>query len=230
MEFCTSDLKALLNEFKETRRELIKDDDLKHIFDQIASGTAHLHGKDIIHRDIKPANVLLKLDFMRTKNKFDHIQDMTFKIADFGFSRELQFIEETEVSKSMVGNMKYSSPEVASIKGAGDKIGSYAGKPADVFSLGAMFYELATFKVPFDLNQLMNCEKKDIDLDETLKQIVCDDLRAYLKQFLEWDPNDRIVLKLVILNLKSVLFYHMLYRCYIAILCFPDFRTPNLST
>jgi NIMA (never in mitosis gene a)-related kinase len=91
----------------------------------IASGLDYLASLRIMHRDIKPGNVL--------------IRENTFKLADFGFSRQLGV--NSMYPTSVVGSPVYMSPEIIQ------------GRPysfqSDIWSLGCFAYELATFQVPF---------------------------------------------------------------------------------
>jgi serine/threonine protein kinase len=85
---------------------------------------AHQHG--IVHRDIKPANIMLLEDF--------HV-----KVMDFGIAR----LETTSLTKSNValGTPQYISPEQLE--------GRQADKRSDIFSLGAVLYEMLTRRKPF---------------------------------------------------------------------------------
>ena len=85
---------------------------------------AHQHG--IVHRDIKPANIML-------------LEDFQVKVMDFGIAR----LETTSLTKSNValGTPQYISPEQLE--------GRPADKRSDIFSLGAMLYEMLTRRKPF---------------------------------------------------------------------------------
>ncbi len=57
--------------------------------------------KDIVHRDLKPQNILLSHDG-RTKNP--QPQDITLKIADFGFAR---FLQDGVMAATLCGSPMY---------------------------------------------------------------------------------------------------------------------------
>ena len=91
----------------------------------ICEGLAHAHEADIIHRDIKPANILLD-------------SKARPKIGDFGLARA---VESTEGDSIIFGTPGYTAPEVIKNPDSVDK-------RSDVFSTGAILYELLTGELP----------------------------------------------------------------------------------
>jgi serine/threonine protein kinase/Flp pilus assembly protein TadD len=94
---------------------------------QIADGLAKAQERGIVHRDIKPGNVLITKD--------GHV-----KILDFGLAK---LAMQTRLTKTgtTVGTVAYMSPEQV----RGDEVDARS----DIFSLGAVLYELLTGQLPF---------------------------------------------------------------------------------
>ena len=105
---------------------------------QAANGLAHAHGAGLVHRDIKPQNLLLG-------------SDGTLKIADFGIARAAEATALTQAG-TVLGTAAYLSPEQA--------LGEDVGPAADVYSLGAVLYELLTGKPPFEFESLPDLAAK----------------------------------------------------------------------
>lgn len=98
--------------------------------EKLARGMAEAHAKGIIHRDLKPQNVLLS-------------EDGEPKIADFGLAKRLDTDDGQTKTGAIMGTPSYMAPEQAS--GRTHDLGT----ATDVYSLGAMLYELLTGRPPF---------------------------------------------------------------------------------
>jgi TonB family protein len=85
---------------------------------------AHRHG--IVHRDIKPANIMIS-------------DDGSVKVTDFGVAR----LDSSTLTQAgtVVGSVRYMAPE--------QMMGEKVDGRADVFSLGAVAYEMLTARPPF---------------------------------------------------------------------------------
>jgi eukaryotic-like serine/threonine-protein kinase len=98
--------------------------------EQVARGVAEAHRLGIIHRDLKPANILLG-------------DDGTPKVADFGLAKSLESGSDLTRTDRVLGTPSYMAPEQA------EGHTRTTGRAADIYSLGAIFYELITGRPPF---------------------------------------------------------------------------------
>lgn len=106
--------------------EVLQPDRVAEIISQVADALAFAHDHGIVHRDIKPANIMV-------------LRNGSVKITDFGIAK-MSSGSRTQIG-IILGSPKYMSPE------------QVAGKPvdgrSDIFSLGAVLYELLTGKPAF---------------------------------------------------------------------------------
>jgi eukaryotic-like serine/threonine-protein kinase len=101
---------------------------------QACRGLAHAHAAGLVHRDVKPQNLLLR-------------SDGTLKVADFGIARAAETTALTQAG-TVLGTAAYLSPEQAT----GEEVTS----AADVYSLGAVLYELLTGRQPYEFDSLVD--------------------------------------------------------------------------
>lgn len=134
LEGCT--LRSLLDERRGRVSDLHWRQRLLRIFGDVCEAVAYAHARGIIHRDLKPENVLV-----------DDQGGVT--VIDWGLAKYVDrngagvAAPAHTVFGDVLGSPGYMAPEQA----AGDSAG--AKRSADVFSLGAMLYELLTGNNPF---------------------------------------------------------------------------------
>ena len=94
---------------------------------QVARALSFAHDRGLVHRDVKPQNVLLN-------------EDGQAKVTDFGIARSLDVQGVTQTG-TVLGTSDYIAPEQA----RGQKV----DPKTDIYSLGAVLYELLVGEVPF---------------------------------------------------------------------------------
>ncbi len=122
------DLKSILVE-----RGKFAPQDAVEIILQTARGLEAAHNVSVIHRDLKPQNIMVDVQG-------------TVWVMDFGLARSLETSGMTRTG-ALMGTPDYMSPEQA----RADK----ADARSDLFTLGIIFYELLTGKLPFQADTLM---------------------------------------------------------------------------
>lgn len=123
MEFVDGDpLKARLD-----RGERIAPEAIRVLMAQLLDGLGFSHRQGVVHRDIKPGNIMLT-------------RQGAVKITDFGIAR----IESSSMTQSgtLLGTPAYMSPE--------QFMGHASDARTDIYSAGAVFYQLLTGRRPFE--------------------------------------------------------------------------------
>ena len=122
--------------------ERIPLEDRLRYMSEIAEGLSHAHKKGVFHRDIKPGNIYVT-------------NTGQVKILDFGLAR----IASSDMTRtgSVIGTPNYMSPE--QIRGI------TIDNRSDIFSAGATFYELLTYRKPFNGGTLQSTFLKILQED-----------------------------------------------------------------
>lgn len=110
-------------------------DQVADIAAQVAEGLAFAHAHDVVHRDVKPANIMV-------------LHTGRVKITDFGIA--LLPTGTRTLTANVFGSPRYTSPEQV--------MGRTVDGRSDIFSLGAVLYEMLTGLPPFaadDLNGIL---------------------------------------------------------------------------
>jgi serine/threonine-protein kinase len=110
---------------------------------QALRALSHAHSNGVVHRDVSPGNILVA-------------PDGTVKLTDFGLAKSLAGPRSTQAGEGM-GSVYYASPE--QLKGL-----PTVDERTDVYSLGAVLYELVTGRPMFDADSLYDVMIAQIEL------------------------------------------------------------------
>ncbi|QDV91731.1 Serine/threonine-protein kinase PknB [Phycisphaerae bacterium RAS2] len=142
----------------------------------LAEAVHFAHQLGIVHRDLKPANVLVT-------------PLGTPKITDFGLARHFDGEFALTFTGLQVGTPSYMAPEQA--RGLPDAL----GPGVDIYSLGAMLYEMLTGRPPFRAATAVETQRQVIEQEPTapsrLNPKVPRDLETICLKCLEKDPKRR---------------------------------------
>jgi eukaryotic-like serine/threonine-protein kinase len=140
---------------------------------QACAGLQHAHEAGLVHRDVKPGNLLVR-------------EDGVLKIADFGIARAGGTTRLTHYG-TVLGTAAYLAPEQA----AGEDV----SVAADIYSLGAVFYELLTGRLPYEAESLAELGVKqqsgEITPVRDLEPEVPDAIEAAVMRCLAREPRFR---------------------------------------
>ncbi len=152
------------------------------LFVKVCDAVQHAHEKGIVHRDIKPGNILVTAEGQP-------------KVLDFGVARttntDVQLTTIQTETRQIVGTLPYMSPEQAT----GDR--ARIGVGSDVYSLGALLYELLTGRPPLDVKDRAVHEAVLIIRDEeptrlgTIDRSLRGDVEVVALKALAKEPEER---------------------------------------
>jgi serine/threonine-protein kinase len=140
---------------------------------QITRALVHAHGHGVIHRDLKPHNMIIN-------------EEGKLKLTDFGIA--LTVNDDTLIhTRAIVGSVHYFSPEQAQ--------GVQINEQSDLYSLGAVIYEMLSGQPPFSGENPVELALKHIQEEPDPILDYCPDLppeiEAIIEKLLEKAPEDR---------------------------------------
>src|SRR5271163_3632088 len=155
------------------RKKKLDPAEAANILAQVCRALEAAHNEGVIHRDLKPQNIMVD-------------KSGRAYVMDFGIARSMLGAGLTQTG-ALIGTPDYMSPEQAK--------GQPLDARSDLFSIGIIFYEMLSGKVPFDADTTMgklwkrtNEPARPLDeLDKTIPRALSDIVRKCL----EIDPQKR---------------------------------------
>ncbi len=147
--------------------------EIVHIIKTIASALDHAHKHGVIHRDVKPQNIL-----------FDEYG--TPILVDFGIAKAL-FQTQLTAAAIYLGTPHFSSPEQAR--------GESVDARSDLYSLGIIFYLLATGQLPFDADDPLSIIYQHVNENakspSLISSVIPAEISHVITKLIRKDPNER---------------------------------------
>jgi serine/threonine-protein kinase len=141
---------------------------------QVADGLVFAHAHGLVHRDVKPQNVLLT-------------EDGRAKVTDFGIARSIDVHRGLTQTGTVMGTSDYISPEQAR--------GGPVDACSDIYSLGAVLYEVLTGEVPFPGDNFVSVAMRHINEPppsvRERRPELSPRLDAAIRRAMAKDPDDR---------------------------------------
>jgi len=154
----------------------------KILFQQIASGVAHLHSLGIAHRDLKPENIM----YAQKLSSVENINDLKMKIMDYDLAK-VNYSPEWSAS-TPCGTVKYMAPEMLH--------GQSYSLAIDNWSLGVCLYVMLSGCFPYGRSTEEETKeaisKEQLRLDGTFWESVSSPAKDLIRQLLVLDPHNRL--------------------------------------
>ncbi|XP_077248329.1 protein kinase superfamily protein [Tasmannia lanceolata] len=172
LEYCMGgDLSSYIQRFGRVSEAIAR-----HFMRQLAAGLQVLRENNLIHRDLKPQNLLLSTND----------ETPVLKIGDFGFAR---YLMPQGLADTLCGSPLYMAPEIIQNQ-------KYDAK-ADLWSVGAILFQLVTGKPPFDGNNQFQLfqnilRSSEIQFPQGVVQELHPDCIDLCKSLLRQNPVERL--------------------------------------
>ncbi|MDE2511132.1 MAG: protein kinase, partial [Elusimicrobia bacterium] len=143
--------------------------EVKRVLKPVCEALTYAHDRDVVHRDLKPSNVMLTLEG-------------GVKVLDFGISRHAAQAGNAATTQTVTGTPHYMAPE--------QEYG-VVRKENDVFSLGAVLYEMVTGTRPYEGPHQAKLAKGYLRASARVHGVPLE-LDALIDRALEPDPEKRL--------------------------------------
>ena len=178
-------LMKALKIYKKMNNKIFSEEIVQYIMRQIIEGMKYLHNKKIIHRDIKLQNIMINYEEEDDRIN-NNIMKGRIKIIGFALARYLQ---KGELNNAFVGTPIYMDPCL--LNSSKEKEYWYNEK-IDIWSLGAIFYELLTGKPLFKAKNREDLEEKSFKGDYFVPITLSKETVSFLNCMLQYDPTKRL--------------------------------------
>jgi len=189
-EYCNGgNLKIFLEKYYEKNKKGLPEETVQHIMRQLLSAMEYLSNKEIIHRDLKLENILINYEDENDR-KNNNIMKATIKLMDFAFAKHLK---KGDLTYTVLGSPLYMSPLLLNRLNENPlyKDKGYDEKE-DVWSIGAICYELLTGRSTFDSEDMDELYQKINEGNYYLPITLSKEAISFLRSMLKFDSNKRL--------------------------------------
>ena len=191
MEYCNGgSLNQCLNRYKELYHSPFTEEIVQYIMKQVISAVKYLHAHNIIHRDLKLDNILV---IFSNQADYDSVNMLKTKVKliDFGFASSK---EENEMYSTAIGSPLNMDPLILKKFNAGrvQTNDLYYDEKADIWSLGALCYQMLIGNCPFDAYNMQELVAKIEEGTYKVPTNLSREVVSFLNGMLQYDPKKRL--------------------------------------
>ena len=194
MEYCNGgELSKVLEKYQLKYGKPFSQEIVQYLMRQIIDAFKYIHGQKIMHRDIKLDNILL--NFQNEKDKKDlNMMKAQIKIIDFGFACK---IAKDALTYTAIGNPINMDPLILKKLNTPGRKARQLGydQRADIWSLGAICYEMLIGKAAFDAEDMVDLVNKVEAGKYKVPTSLSKEVISFLNGMLQYQPTQRLTIE-----------------------------------
>ena len=191
MEFCNGgELSKALEKYQLKFGKSFSQEIVQYLMRQIIDAFKYIHGQKIMHRDIKLENILI--NFQNEKDKKElNMMKAQIKIIDFGFACK---IAKDSLTYTAIGNPINMDPLILKKLNTPGRKARQLGydQKADIWSLGAICYEMLIGKAAFDAEDMEDLVNKVEAGKYKVPTSLSKEVISFLNGMLQYQPGQRL--------------------------------------
>ena len=190
MEYCNGgELENALEKYQIKYGKPFSEEIVQYLMRQIISAFKYIHESNIMHRDIKLENILICFENEQDKENLNMMKAVV-KIIDFGFACK---IEKNSLAYTTIGNPMNMSPLILKKLTSHGKIRQLGyDMKADIWSLGAICYQMLIGRAAFDADDLDELVEKIENGKYKVPTNLSKEAVSFVNGMLQYEPQARL--------------------------------------
>ena len=174
--------------FERNKIKYISEESVQYIMRQIVDAIKYLHNKKIIHRNLNLENIAISYDDENNKIN-NNIMKAKIKIINFTSAR---YLNKGEMAYIELGSPLYMEPSILfKLRGIPEYKDKGYDEKADIWSIGIIFYQLLTGKMPFEADDMQELVEKTEKGNYYVPTAISKEAFSFLNCMLQFDPKKR---------------------------------------
>jgi len=194
MEFCNGgELSKALEKYQLKFGKPFSQEIVQYLMRQIISAFKYIHGQKIMHRDIKLDNILINFQNEKDKKELNMMKAQV-KIIDFGFACK---IAKDSLTYTAIGNPINMDPLILKKLNTPGRKARQLGydQKADIWSLGAICYEMLIGRAAFDAEDMEDLVNKVEAGKYKVPTSLSKEVISFLNGMLQYEPTQRLTVE-----------------------------------